>query len=659
MNDITLTINGKQVRGKTGNTVLEVCQANGIDVPTLCHLDGLSDIGACRMCVVEIEKERRPVPSCTYPARDGLVVQTNTEKLEKYRRQILELIFTEHNHFCMFCEKSGDCELQQLGYRYQMDNVRYPYTFPSLSVDSLNKYIAIDHNRCVLCGRCIRACSEIAAAHTLDFSQRGWKTEVSADLNQSLGESSCLNCGSCVQVCPTGAIFNKINLYKGLTDDCEQLKTVCPGCGVGCELNTLIRDNNLVRIDAPSLTGPRDALCRIGRFELLEQTLPRITSPLVRDKKGELEECSLDSAAQRISRELNETKDSFAGMASSRLPNETLSLFNKFISEVIGSDSIDTPDGASYRIISEGISKFAGNGKGLDIECPIEEILEADCILVIGADPETTNPVVSTLTRRAVSNSKAKLIVVNSAKDVFPLWTDLWLRPRAGSEGALLNGLVKMLVDKGLAESGKVSAELKASLSQCEKCEIGEVTRATGIEKESLEQMAEMYAQSKRGVIIYGEDLLQNSGSGSVTAILNLASITANQVGNGLRVISLKPGANSRGAWELGLAKGIKQDRPKGLYLLLSDDTGNEKLLNWLRGIDFLVVQASYHSPVTAMADVVLPSPIWAEREGKYVDMDGRVLEIKQVLRPGEDVLQDKEVLMGISKKMGRELVLS
>jgi predicted molibdopterin-dependent oxidoreductase YjgC len=394
----------------------------------------------------------------------------------------------------------------------------------------------------------------------------------------------------------------------------------------------------------------------MGRFELLEQTLPRITSPLVRGKKDELEECSLDSAAQRISGGLSEAKDSFAGMASSKLPSETLSLFNRFISEVIGSDSIDTPDGASYRIISEGISKFADNGKGLDIECPIEEILEADCILVIGADPETTNPVVSTLTRRAVSQGKAKLIVINSARDVFPLWTDLWLRPRAGSEGTLLTGLAKVLVDKGLAESGKVGAELKTSLSQYE---IGEVTRTTGIEKKSLEQVAEMYARAERGVIIYGDDLLKNNGAGSVTTILNLASITANQVGHGLRVISLKPGANSRGAWELGLAKGIKQDRPKGLYLLLSDDTGDERLLNWLRGIDFLVVQASYHSPVTAMADVVLPSPIWAEREGKYVDMDGRVLEIKQVLRPGDGVLQDKEVLMGISQKLGKGLVLS
>lgn len=653
MGEITLTINGRQVKGKEGDTVLEVCQANGIDVPTLCHLDGLSDVGACRMCVVEIEKERRPVPACTYPARDGLVVETNTERLERYRRQILELIFTEHNHFCMFCEASGDCELQKLAYRYQMDNVRYPYTFPSLSVDSLSDYLVIDHNRCILCGRCIRACSEVAGSHTLDFSQRGWKTLVTADLEQPLGESSCFLCGACVQACPTGAIFSKLSLYKGKTDECQQVKTVCPACGVGCELNVLVKDNNLVRIEAPGLTEPRGPLCRMGRFGLLEPTPPRITSPLVRGKQGELEECSLDRALEVIVDRLAGVKDGFAGMISTRVPSETLSLFNKFIGEVIGSDLIDTLDGESYRIITEGIRQFWDNGKGLDIECPIEDILEADCIIVVGADPGKTNPIISTLVRRAVSQRKAKLIVVNSSRDVFPLWTDLWLKPRAGSEGALLNGLAKILVDKGLVVSGKAGARLTKSFSQYG---IGEVVRTTGIEKERLELAAEMYGQAEHGVIIYGEGLLQTNDASAITAILNLANMTGNQVGDGLRVISLKPRANSRGAWEMGLAKGVKQNKPKGLYLLLADERDSEELLNRLKGIDFLVVQASYQSPVTSMADVVLPSPIWAEREGKYVTMDGRVLELKRVLQPKDGLPQDQEVLKAISQKLGRKL---
>jgi len=547
MGEITLTINGRQVKGKEGDTVLEVCQANGIDVPTLCHFDGLSDVGACRMCVVEIEKERRPVPACTYPARDGLVVETNTERLERYRRQMLELIFTEHNHFCMFCEASGDCELQKLAYRYQMDNVRYPYAFPSLSVDSLSDYLVIDHNRCILCGRCIRACSEVAGSHTLDFSQRGWKTLVTADLEQPLGESSCFLCGACVQACPTGAIFSKLSLYKGKTDECQQVKTVCPACGVGCELNVLVKDNNLVRIEAPGLTEPRGPLCRMGRFGLLEPSPPRITSPLVRGKQGELEECSLDRAVEVIVERLAEVKDGFAGMISTRVPSETLSLFNKFIGEVVGSDSIDTLDGESYRIITEGIRQFQDNGKGLDIECPIEDILEADCIIVVGADPEKTNPIISTLVRRAVSQRKAKLIVVNSSRDVFPLWTDLWLKPRAGSEGDLLNGLAKVLVDKGLVEPEKANAELIKSFSRYG---IGEVVRTTGIGKERLELAAEMYGQAERGVVIYGEGLLQTNDASSITTILNLASMTGYQVGDKLCVISLIPCANSRGGWE-------------------------------------------------------------------------------------------------------------
>ena len=650
MNEITLTINDRQVKGKAGDTVLEICQANGIDVPTLCHLGGLSDVGACRMCVVEIEKERRPVPACTYPARDGLVVQTNTERLERYRRQILELIFTEHNHFCMFCEASGDCELQKLAYRYQMDNVRYPYTFPSLAVDSLSDYLVIDHNRCILCGRCIRACSELAASHTLDFSQRGWKALVTADLEQPLGESSCLLCGACVQSCPTGAIFGKLNLYKGKKDECQQIHTVCPVCGVGCELNVLVKDNNLVRIEAPGLAEPRGPLCRMGRFELLRETRPRVTSPLVRGEQGKLEECSLNRAVEVIAGRLAGAKDGFAGMVSTRIPSETLSLFHKFIGEVIGSDSIDTLDGASYRIITEGIRQFQGNGRGLDIECPIEDILEADCIIVVGADPGKTNPIVCTLVRRAVSQKKAKLIVIDPSRDVFPLWTDLWLKPRAGSEGDLLNGLAKILIDKGLVEPG--SAELIKSFKQYG---IGEVVRSTGIERERLELMAEMYGRAEHGVIIYGEGLLQTNDASAITTILNLANMTGNQVGDKLRVISLKPRANSRGAWELGLAKGMKQDKPKGLYLLLADEPQSEELLTQLRGIDFLVVQASYHSLVTAMADVVLPSPIWAEREGKYVTMDGRVLELKQVLQPKDGLPQDQEVLRAISQKLGRK----
>src|SRR4030042_3269147 len=327
MNEITLTIDGKEVKGKAVDTVLDLCQANDIDVPTLCHLKGLSNVGACRMCVVDIEGERRINPSCTYPARDGLVVRTKTETLERYRRLMLELMFKERNHFCMFCERSGDCDLQKMAYRYQMDNVRYPYTFPSQPLDPSTDSVAIDHNRCILCGRCVRICAEIEANHTLDFSRRGWKTVVAADLGQPLAESSCTLCGACMQVCPTGAIFSKLSIYKGKPTDCDETVTICPICGVGCELSVLIKDNNVILIRAPEPTELKGSLCREGRFGLIRDGRLRVTSPLLRDRHGRLRESAMVASMAAAAARAKETGKCLGGGGSPRLPGATLLFF--------------------------------------------------------------------------------------------------------------------------------------------------------------------------------------------------------------------------------------------------------------------------------------------------------------------------------------------
>lgn len=659
MSKITLTINGKQVEGQDGSTVLEVCQANGIYLPTLCHLDGLSDVGACRMCIVEIERERRPVPACTYPAQNRLVIRTHTERLEKYRRQVLEILFTERNHYCPFCEASGQCELQKLGYQYQIDHIRYPYIFPSLQVDASNKYWVLDQNRCILCGRCIRACNEIAANHTLEFGRRGFKERIAVDINQTIAESSCLNYGACVQACPTGAIFDKFSLYKGKEDECQKVDTICPSCGVACEIKVLTKDNNLVKIKAPGFKdNPRASLCRMGRFELVAPKPPRVISPMVKGKSGEFEECSLDRAAEVLAKRLAKNNNGFSGMVSARLPSQTLKAFKRFMNEVIGSDSIDTIDGASSRLISEGINRFqkTTGRRGLDIECPIEDIMEANSIILVGADPDLTNPVVSALVRRSVDLRKTKLVVINTLdKDILPLWTTLLLKPKPGSEGTLLNGLAKMLIDQNPVSGERVSAEFRNSLVQYE---IPKVVKATGIDKKSLESVRDIYGLTKPGIVIYGEGLLQQNDAGLITTILYLANITGNQTQDKLRVISLKPRANSRGAWELMLTKGIN-DKSNGLYLLLADELDSETLLPHLKGTGFLVVQASYHSPITEMADVVLPSPMWAEREGEYVSQDGRFLQANRVLEPSDGLLQDEAVFTSISQKMGHNLVLN
>ena len=664
MKEITLTINGKQVKGKEGDTVLEICQANGIDLPTLCHYKGLSDVGACRLCVVEIERERRPVPACTYPARDGLVIQTHNEKLEKYRRLILELLFTERNHLCAQCVSSGDCELQSLAYKYQMDNARYPYSWPALPVDPVNDYLVIDHNRCILCGRCIRTCDEIVGVHTLDFGYRGWKDMVIADLNQPLGKSSCISCGACFQVCPTGAIFSKSSAYKGRPEECQKISSVCQICGVGCKIEALVKDNRLIRIDSPDLASNRGILCHKGRFTTLDRKHERINTALVRNSHGKLEPSPLSEAINTAAKKLTELKarygnNSIAGIASSQASNESLKAFKEFITVTIGSKLIDTIDGDIYRTIIQGINTYHDKAR-LDIETSIEEILKADCILVAGANPLESHPVVGAYIVLAARQNKAKLIVIDPAQNSFAYHTNIWLKPREGKEALALNVLLKATLDKG---SKKGSAQKKKIASSLSNTNVRQGSEQVGIEADDLLEAAEMLSKARRNIIIYGDGILQNKSPMLITSLLNLAVIVGNPSTGNPRIISLKPKGNSRGAWDMGLAnpsqsimKNLTLNGVKALYLLLADDYVEASELPILhKGMEFIVVQSSYLSSATSKANIVLPSPIWAEVGGKYSTLDGVIKSTSRLIKSTDDIKADAEIFHEISKHIEKK----
>jgi bidirectional [NiFe] hydrogenase diaphorase subunit len=205
----TLIIDEQEVSARRGQTILEVARENDIEIPTLCHLDGLGDVGACRLCLVEVKGSPKLFPACVTAIFEGMEVSTNSERLQRYRKNILELLFAERNHTCAVCVSNGNCELQTMAQKQGLTHVRLPYRNPDLKVDASHERFTVDHNRCILCTRCVRVCGEIEGAHVWDLMGRGEGCIVISDLHEEWGESSCTKCGKCVQVCPTGALFDK------------------------------------------------------------------------------------------------------------------------------------------------------------------------------------------------------------------------------------------------------------------------------------------------------------------------------------------------------------------------------------------------------------------------------------------------------------------
>ncbi len=713
---VTLSIDGVQVSVPAGTSLMRAAQEVGNAIPKLCATDSLEPFGSCRLCLVEIEGRRGYPASCTTPAEAGMVVRTQSPKLAELRRGVMELYISDHPLDCLTCSANGNCELQDMAgvvglreVRYGMDGANHFDGKSRAVVDDSNPYFAYDASKCIVCNRCVRACEETQGTFALTISGRGFDSRVSPGEDQPFMDSECVSCGACVQACPTATLMEKSVIDKGQAE--KSVVTTCAYCGVGCAFKAEVKGVDVVRM-VPWKDGQANHghSCVKGRFAWGYAThADRITTPMIR--------ASIDAPWQKVSWEeaINYAASEFrriqakygraaiGGITSSRCTNEETYLVQKLVRAAFGNNNVDTCARVCHSPTGYGLKQTLGESAGTQT---FDSVMEADVIMVIGANPTAAHPVFGSQLKRRLRQG-AQLIVVD------PRTIELVGSPHVaaahhlklmpGTNVAVANALAHVIVTEGLADEAFVDARCEdASFARwCEfvaRPENGpEATEAaTGVPAQAVREAARLYAGAKNGAIYYGLGVTEHSqGSTMVMAIANLAMATGNVGRLGVGVNPLRGQNNVQGSCDMGSfphelpgyrhvsdttvralfedAWGVTLEAEpglripnmfeasldgsfRGLYIegedIAQSDPNTQHVSAALESLECLVVQDLFLNETAKFAHVFLPGSSFLEKDGTFTNAERRISRVRKVMPPLAGKA-DWEVTVELAKALG------
>ena len=705
MENIVLTIDDKKIACPPGTSILDAASQNKIKIPHLCYHPDLKPFGACRLCLVEDEKTGRLMASCVTPVAPDMTIRTDTARILSHRRNIVRLMIAEHPESCIVCSKGNRCQLRWVAAQMGVGETDL-YSMPNYKpLEQANPFIIRDLSKCILCGKCIRADHELVAVGAIDYNMRGFDSRPATVHEQGLEKSNCTFCGTCVSMCPTGALSAKNTQHVGSPE--KESFSICGFCGVGCRLAMGQSANKIIDVNPAHLadTVNKATLCVRGHFahDFLNSS-DRLIAPLM-PKKGDDESIQMapvpwEEALDEIAGRLSQIKDengpqSIAFMGSSKCSNEENYLFQKIARVLIGTNNIDNGGYVSGQFLSTFLDQKTGGGCRLT---PLTDLEKADVILVLGADPNHSLPVVSYYLKRAAKQG-TPLIVVDPRKTELVSFAAQWLRINPQTDLELLNALAALLHEKNAYDSEFIDRHAEGfsiftyGLSSLD---VDKVSRVSGLTIERLNATAE-FLKGKRIAFVVGHGILQQRyGIHTMGAILNLSLMTASLGTEGGGVYVLARENNQAGAMDMGAVPNLLPGRmpldengarkvwEKNWKVKISPDPGlnmsriieaaesgqlkalyimgenplrslpqPERVKAAIEKLEFVVVQDILNNEVVKLADVALPGAAASEKSGSFTNMEGRIQHFSPVVPPPGKAKPDWEILDLLATRLG------